>query len=107
MADDLCRSWRQKEGPASRKTVQEGRALSPSSSSRGETPGDDSVLTVTYRVSEDDLTMTDQVGDSYTAKFDGKDYPYKGDPGVTTVSLKKIDANTIEETDKLNGKVIS
>ena len=73
----------------------------------GETPGDDSVLTVTYRVSDDDLTMTDQVGDSYTAKFDGKDYPYKGDPGVTTVSLKKIDANTIEETDKLNGKVIS
>jgi hypothetical protein len=66
----------------------------------------DSVLTVTYRVSDDALTMTDQVGDSYTAKFDGKDYPYKGDPGVTTVSLKKIDANTIEETDKLNGKVI-
>jgi len=66
----------------------------------------DSVLTVTYKVSDDDLTMTDQVGDSYTAKFDGKDYPYKGDPGVTTVSLKKIDANTIEETDKLNGKVI-
>ena len=44
---------------------------------------------------------------SYDAKFDGKDSPYKGDPGVTSVSLKKIDANTIEETDKRNGKVIS
>jgi hypothetical protein len=66
----------------------------------------DSIRTVTYKASEDDLSMTDQIGDSYTAKFDGKDYPYKGDPGVTTVSLKKIDANTIEETDKLNGKVI-
>ena len=50
--------------------------------------------------------MSDQAGDSYTAKFDGKDYPYKGDPGTTSVSLKKIDANTIEETYKRNGKVI-
>jgi hypothetical protein len=41
-----------------------------------------------------------------TAKFDGKDYPYHGDPGITTASLKKIDANNIEETDKRNGKVI-
>ena len=49
--------------------------------------------------------MSDPIGDSYTAKFDGKDYPYKGDPGTTSVSLKKIDANTIEETDKRNGKV--
>ena len=37
---------------------------------------------------------------------DGKDYPVKGDPGITSVALKKIDANTIEETDKLNGQVI-
>ena len=37
----------------------------------------------------------------------GKDYPYKGDPGTTSVVLKKVDANTIEETDKRNGKVIS
>lgn len=64
-------------------------------------------LTVTYKVTDDDLGMTDLTGDSYTAKFDGKDYPYKGDPGTTSVSLKKIDANTIEETDKRNGKVIS
>ena len=51
--------------------------------------------------------MSDPTGDSYTAKLDGKDYPYKGDPGTTSVSLKKIDDNTIEETDKRNGKVIS
>jgi hypothetical protein len=51
--------------------------------------------------------MKDGTGDSYTAKFDGKDYPYQGDPGTTSVSLKKIDANTIEETDKRNGKVIT
>ncbi len=67
----------------------------------------ESVSTFTYKVTEDGLSMSDPVGDSYTAKFDGKDYPYKGDPGTTSVSLKKIDANTIEETDKRKGKVIT
>jgi hypothetical protein len=66
----------------------------------------ENVLRVTYKVTEDGLSMTDQTGNSYTAKFDGKDYPFKGNPGVTSVSLKKIDANTIEETAKRNGKVI-
>lgn len=51
--------------------------------------------------------MHDGQGDSYDAKFDGKDYPYNGDPGTTSVSLKKIDDNTIEESDKRNGKVIT
>jgi hypothetical protein len=67
----------------------------------------ENVITVTYKVTDDGLSMSDPTGDSYTAKFDGKDYPYKGDPGITSVSLKKIDANTIEETDKRNGKVIN
>jgi len=66
-----------------------------------------SVIAITFKATEDGLSMSDPIGDSYTAKFDGKDYPYKGDPGVTSVSLKKIDANTIEETDKRDGKVIS
>jgi len=63
------------------------------------------VITITFETTADGLSMSDPIGDSYTAKFDGKDYPYKGDPGITSVSLKKIDANTIEETDKRNGKV--
>jgi hypothetical protein len=67
----------------------------------------DSVLKVTFEATDDGVSMNDGTGDSYTAKFDGKDYPYKGDPGVTSVSLKKIDANTVEETDKRNGKVIA
>jgi hypothetical protein len=67
----------------------------------------DSMMTFSYKTTADGLSMSDGTGDSYTAKFDGKDYPYKGDPGTTSVSLKKIDANTIEETDKRNGKVIS
>jgi hypothetical protein len=67
----------------------------------------ESVSTFTYKATADGLSMNDPTGDSYSAKFDGKDYPYKGDPGTTSVSLKKIDANTVEETDKRNGKVIS
>ena len=41
----------------------------------------------------------------WTAKFDGKDYAVKGDPDRDLVSLKKIDDNTIEVTNKKNGKV--
>ncbi len=66
----------------------------------------DSVSTVTYKVEGDSVSMSDPTGDSYTAKLDSKDYPYKGDPGVTHVSLKKIDDNSIEETDKRKSKVI-
>lgn len=67
----------------------------------------DSVSTITFKVTGDSVSMSDPTGDSYTAKFDGKDYPYKGDPGTTNVSLKKIDDNTIEETDKRKNKVIT
>jgi hypothetical protein len=69
--------------------------------------GSDSLLTFSFKSTDNGLSMSDGQGDSYTAKFDGKDYPYKGDPGTTSVVVKKIDANTIEETDKRNGKTIS
>jgi hypothetical protein len=64
-------------------------------------------LLFTFKMNGDELTMTDPTGDAYTAKFDGADYPYKGSYGVNGVSLKKIDAHTIEETDKRDGTVIS
>ena len=41
----------------------------------------------------------------WTAMFDGKDYPVQGDPDRDTVSLKKIDDNTVEATNKKDGKV--
>jgi hypothetical protein len=65
------------------------------------------VITVTYKVTTDGLAMSDPTGDSFTAKFDGKEYPFKKDPGITSVSLKTIDENTIEETDIRKGKVIT
>lgn len=67
----------------------------------------ESIMTLTFKATDDGLSMSNQVGASYAAKFDGKDYPYKGDPGITSVTLKKIDKNTVEETDKRNGKAIT
>jgi hypothetical protein len=60
----------------------------------------DSGLTVTFRSTADGLSMSAPTGESYEAKFDGKDYPVKGDPGASVVSLKRIDERTIEETTK-------
>lgn len=64
-------------------------------------------LLMTYKLEGDSLTMSTPTGQSYTAKLDGTEAPYKGDPGITSVVVKKLGNNTIEETDKRNGKVIS
>jgi len=66
----------------------------------------DNGITWTYKVSGDDLTMTSATGQSYTAKMDGTEATMKGDPGISSVKVKKIGKDTIEETDMRNGKVI-
>lgn len=63
-------------------------------------------ITVTLQSTPNGMKMSDNNGQSYDVKFDGKDYPIQGDPGNTMVSLKKVDANTMDETDKRNGKVV-
>jgi|SRR5579871_730254 len=63
-------------------------------------------LTTTYKVTTDEVSVTNGGGVSYTAKFDGKDYPLKGDLASDTVAVKRVDANTIEETTKKAGKVV-
>jgi endonuclease YncB( thermonuclease family) len=62
---------------------------------------------IAYKIDGDTLSMSRPTGESYTARLDGTDAPYKGDPDTNTVSIKRIDKSTIEETDKLNGKVLS
>jgi hypothetical protein len=69
------------------------------------TSGNDTVWT--YKVTGDEITMTNPTGQSYTAKLNGADAPMTGDPGITTVSVKMKGKDTLEETDKRNGKVIS
>jgi hypothetical protein len=66
--------------------------------------GNDALMTVSYTMTADQFSMKSN-GQSYSAKFDGKEYPVEGDPGHTMVSLKRIDANTVLETDKRAGRV--
>lgn len=66
----------------------------------------DNGLTTSYKVEGDTLTMSSPTGQSYTANLDGTDAPYKGDPGTTSVSVKSMGKNAIEETDKRDGKAI-
>src|SRR6202035_417669 len=66
----------------------------------------DNATTWTYKITGDEITMTTPTGQSYTAKLDGTEAPYKGDPGTTSVQVKLIGKNTLEETDKREGKAI-
>ncbi len=67
----------------------------------------DNATTWTYKVNGDELTMTTPTGQSYTAKLDGTEALYKGDPGTDGVSVKMRGKDTLEETDKRGDKVIS
>ena len=64
-------------------------------------------LTTTYKMSGDELSMSTPTGESYTAKLDGRDYPFKGAYAYDTVSVKRVDEHTIEETDKREGKAVN
>jgi hypothetical protein len=62
-------------------------------------------ITVTYRTEGDKLTMTTGTGQSYTARTNGTEAPFKGDRGITSVSVR-IDKRTLIESDMRNGRVI-
>jgi hypothetical protein len=62
--------------------------------------------TITYKATADGMSFSAPTGQSYTAKFDGKEVPVAGDPGGGTVSLKKVSASSFIETDHLKGKVV-
>jgi len=66
----------------------------------------DNGLLTTYSLSGSTLKMSSPTGQSFSAPLDGTDSPFVGDPGQTSISMKKIDDRTIEETDKRDGKVI-
>jgi hypothetical protein len=48
----------------------------------------------------------DAITTTYSAKYDGKDYPVMGNPAWDTIALKRIDGSTQEVTRKKNGKVV-
>lgn len=67
----------------------------------------DRELLFTYKLQDDTLTMTRPTGQSYTAKFDGPDGSYIGDAHINGVSVKRLDQDIVQETDKEAGKPVS
>ena len=66
----------------------------------------DNGVTITLKVTDNILSMTSPTGSSYVAQLDGTETSFSGDPGVTTVSVRKLDERTFEETDKYDGKPV-
>jgi len=66
----------------------------------------DNGLLTTYSLSGTTLKMTAPTGQSFSAPVDGTDSPFMGDPGQTSVSIKRVNDSTIDETDRRDGKVI-
>jgi hypothetical protein len=115
MSSDWTYSGNPDGGPISGKDTMKRVAKGPaganliSGSWRDEKTEDmsDSALTFTFKSNGNELMYSTPTGQSYTAKLDGGQSPYKGDPGTTTVSLKRINDRTIEETDYRDGKPIN
>jgi len=59
---------------------------------------------ITFQSTADGLMMSSPMGDGYTAKFGGPAVAVKNDPEGGTVAIKRIDANTFEETYSVEGK---
>jgi hypothetical protein len=66
----------------------------------------ENALVITLKLDGDTFSFADPTGQSYAARLDGTATPIKGDLTKTMVSLKRIGENTIEETDKREGKVV-
>jgi hypothetical protein len=66
----------------------------------------DNGLALTFKVDGESLTMTTPAGQSYSAKLDGTDAPYKGNSGINGVSVMRLTKGTIVETDKHDGKEV-
>lgn len=66
----------------------------------------ENALVVTLRFEGDTFSFADPSGQSYAARLDGTGTPFKGDLSNTMVSVKRVGENTIEETDRHDGKVV-
>jgi hypothetical protein len=62
---------------------------------------------IRYKCSADGFSAETPLGERFSAKFDGKDYPVEDDPGSTMVSAKLLSPDTVELTSKRNGEVVA
>jgi hypothetical protein len=67
----------------------------------------DSAIVFTLKTDGDGVSFSQPTGQFYMATLGGPAVPYKGDPGITTVSAARSGADTIVETDMRDGKVVS
>jgi hypothetical protein len=75
-------------------------------------PGTGKNMTVVYEAAGDSIKVTvdgmDKDGKAihteWTGKFDGKDYPVKGNPNEDVRSYTKIDDHTLDFASKMGGK---
>lgn len=65
----------------------------------------DNALLTTFAETADGLKMSSPTGQSFDAKYDGKEVPVQGDAAGSTVSLKRVGPREIEETLRVAGKV--
>lgn len=60
-----------------------------------------------FKLDQDFVDDKDQSSTvTFKAKFDGKDYPVKGDPGTDSVSLHRVNERQADLTFKKAGKVV-
>jgi hypothetical protein len=65
----------------------------------------ENALVITLKLEGDIFSFVDPAGQGYTARLDGTETPFKGDLSGTVVSVKRISADTIEETDRRSGEI--
>jgi len=77
-----------------------GSGAMPKSETRTYAAAGDGIALTWERVSADGKTAAVKT----TFKYDGKDYPVTGSPDFDALNAKRVDANTIESTQKRMGK---
>lgn len=64
-------------------------------------------LTSKFELRGNQLHFSSPAGLSYTAKLDGPEAPYYGDPEYSSVSLRRLSVNEIEETYRKGRKIVA
>jgi len=97
-SDPLAGTWRLNVA----KSQYEG-ATAPKSQTTILHAVDGGLREIVERVNADGTTTRWDV----TAKYDGRDYPVKGDPSRDTIAATRVDRNTVEIVNKKAGAVVS
>ena len=63
-------------------------------------------LLVTFKMNNDELSVSTPTGFTWTAKIDGKESPVQGSYATDSVSIKRIDDRTIEADFKVGGHLV-